>query len=106
MFKNVGKKIQTVATVALVINIVYTIIADFMLCSTLGKSYDIDVAIIILIFLLLMVVGTIVSWIVSLFIYGFGILVSNSEGKKPGCVDKDYNEVKFYGIEDIENHQQ
>ena len=70
MFSNVGSKLKVFAKITAWIGIVICVIYGFvMLVSMEGMA---------LIGLLIMTVGSLVAWISSLVLYGFGELVENS----------------------------
>lgn len=73
MFNNVGKKIKMIAKVLCWIGIVgYIIIA--LICFTTADSYYETGSLITMGFLCLFI-GPALSWIISLFIYGYGELI-------------------------------
>ena len=72
MFNNIGKKIKNLAKIICYIGIIASIIAAIVLLF-LG-----DIENMILISLPVLVAGIILSWIGSIFTYGFGELIENS----------------------------
>lgn len=70
MFNNVGGKIKIIAKITAWIGIIVCIIYGFVMLVSME-----DMA---LIGLLIMTVGSLLSWISSLVLYGFGELVENS----------------------------
>ena len=79
MFNNVGENIKSVAIIFFIINVVFTIIGDFWLCGTIGNLSSVGFIAILLLFVFVAAVGCCISWIISLLICGFGILVQNAE---------------------------
>lgn len=72
MFDNIGAKIKSLATTTTAIGIIFSIIiAIIITVSTNG-----DLAIIGILFL---IVGSLIAWLSSLVLYGFGQLVENSD---------------------------
>ena len=85
MFKFVGKKIKLIAKISFVLNIIATIVLDFIICNFLNRAYDTYFTVLFLVFLAFAGIGFLISWITPVFIYGFGILVSEAE-----CNQEDY----------------
>ena len=79
MFDNIGENIKSVAIIFFIINVVFTIIGDFLLCGSIGNLYSVGGIAILLLFVFIAAVGCCISWIISLIICGFGILVQNAE---------------------------
>jgi hypothetical protein len=76
MFKNVGSKIQDIAYIYAIIGIAASLIGGIIYMIIFHKTL-----LLMLLGIIIMIVGSIVSWIVSLFIYGFGLIVENSENQ-------------------------
>ncbi len=70
MFNNVGGKIKAIAKVVAWIGIVICVIYGFVLLVSVE-----DMA---LVGLIVMTVGSLLSWVSSLVLYGFGELIDNS----------------------------
>ncbi len=70
MFNNVGEKIKTIAKVVVWISIAICVIYGFVLLVSVE-----DMA---LVGLLVMTVGSFISWVSGLVLYGFGELIENS----------------------------
>ena len=70
-YDNVGSKIQGLAQALAVVEAVCAIISGIILIASGGIS--------VLFGALLFVLGPIVAWISSLFLYGFGLLIENSD---------------------------
>lgn len=68
MFENIGGKIKTLATVITIIGIVGSVIFGLII---LARDF--------LLGLLIIIVGSLASWIGSFFAYGFGQLIENTE---------------------------
>lgn len=66
-FNNIGKTIRTLAEVICLIGIIISVISGFVLIEDS-----------LLVGFLIIGVGVLVSWIGSLILYGFGLLVDNS----------------------------
>lgn len=79
MFNNCGSKIKIIAIVSFLLNMITFFVVSIWLCGIFDKTLNADFGVLILIFLLIMIVGLLVSWASSLLIYGFGSLVENSE---------------------------
>ena len=71
MFDEIGKKIKTVASVACWVGIVFSVIYGIVLVAI---DEDTVVA-----GFLVMIVGSLLSWVGSFITYGFGQLVENSD---------------------------
>lgn len=66
-FENIGSKIKTLAVILTVVGIVASVlIGMFML--TVNAGYG----------LLIMIVGSLISWVSSFFTYGFGELIEKT----------------------------
>ena len=72
MFKNIGGKIKGLAKVICIVGIAISVVAGFgMICSGYnGAMVGMGFAV--------MIVGSLVSWIGSFFVYGFGELIENT----------------------------
>ena len=66
-FENIGSKIKTLAVVLTVVGIVASVIFGFFILSA-NAGYG----------LLIMVVGSLISWVSSFFTYGFGELIEKT----------------------------
>lgn len=71
MFNNIGKKIKTLAQVITWIGIIASIIGGIAMIA-IDKNF-------ILFSLIIIVVGSFVSWLSSFILYGFGQLIDNSD---------------------------
>ena len=71
MFDNIGEKIKILAKVICWVGIIASVVAG---CVLMGMAGDLG----ILLLLLIASVGSLLSWVSSFVIYGFGELVSNS----------------------------
>lgn len=71
MFNNVGAKLKATAKVIVWIGITVCIISGFVMLVSAEDA--------VLIGLLIMTVGSLLSWISSLLLYGFGELIENSQ---------------------------
>ena len=72
MFDNIGSKIKTLAKVVCWIGIIGSIIAGIAMIATMGSVG-------VLSGLLTIVLGTLLSWVGSFVLYGFGEMVENSD---------------------------
>lgn len=88
MYNNVGGKIKTFAKVVFTLGLVFTIISAFYLLSSGAGS----VAILLL---LLLAVGALFTWVISLFIYGFGELLVNVKVIARNLKDKENDTDKY-----------
>ena len=79
MFNNVGNKIQSFAKFVFVFGTIVAVIAAvvFVLIG-IGAGEPTITTIYIIYGLMFLIVGPIISWINSLFIYGFGQLIINT----------------------------
>lgn len=94
MFNNVGGKIKAVAKVIVWIGIAICVIYGFVMLVSIE-----DMA---LIGLLIMTVGSLVSWISALVLYGFGELIENSgiiANKKEKPIDNKPQDKKNEAID-------
>lgn len=66
-FENIGSKIKTLAVVLTVVGIVASVIFGFFILSA-NAGYG----------LLIMIVGSLISWVSSFFTYGFGELIEKT----------------------------
>ena len=76
MFNNIGKKIKTLAAVICWIGIISSVIAAIVLFIC-GLDWG-DEAFFFLMAILVLVAGSLVSWIGSFFTYGFGELIDKT----------------------------
>ena len=79
MFNNVGEKIKLVAICVFIFSIILNVIGALWLCNIFDNIFNAEFATLILIFIVIAALGILLSWIFSLFIYGFGVLITNSE---------------------------
>jgi len=109
MFSNIGSKIKTTAKVIAWIGIIISIIIGFMLSS---QGCDNDEGIVIFTGISIMVGGSILSWVSSFFMYGFGelierateIAINTSKDKTLGTLtSKMVNEEKLKGLLEWKN---
>ena len=71
MFENIGSKIKSIAKVWCIIGIIASFVSSVVMC-TLGNE-------LILVGLATFLVGALLSWVSSAFLYGFGQLIDNSD---------------------------
>ena len=72
MFNNPGRKIKNITTVLFVLSV----IGNFIIAIIIADSiYRVDEAIVLLIMLLIIVGGSLLSYILCLFLYGFGEMI-------------------------------
>ena len=79
MYEKVGEKIKIIAKIICVIGIIGSAIYGIYML-TLGSEF-------FFLGLLIAVVGSLGSWISSLFTYGFGVIISNTEAIKQNTED-------------------
>lgn len=75
MFTNIGGKIKTLATVICWLGIIASIIAGLISFSSVVHTGDE----VIIIGLLIMAAGSLLSWLGSMTLYGFGQLIERTE---------------------------
>lgn len=76
MFKNIGGKIKGLAKVICYVGIAISVIAGIFMIGFGSSSYNGDTMIVM--GCVVMIVGSLVSWIDSFFAYGFGELIENT----------------------------
>ena len=76
MFKNIGGKIKGLAKVICYVGIAISVIAGIFMIGFGSSSYNGDTMIVM--GCVIMIVGSLVSWIGSFFAYGFGELIENT----------------------------
>lgn len=76
MFKNIGGKIKKLAKVICYVGIAISVIAGIFMIGFGSSSYNGDTMIVM--GCVVMIVGSLVSWIDSFFAYGFGELIENT----------------------------
>ena len=76
MFKNSGGKIKGLAKVICYVGIAISVIAGIFMIGFGSSSYNGDTMIVM--GCVVMIVGSLVSWIDSFFAYGFGELIENT----------------------------
>lgn len=76
MFKNIGGKIKDLAQVICYLGIAISVIAGIVMIGFGSSSYNGDAM--VYMGFAVMIVGPLVSWIGSLFAYGFGELIENT----------------------------
>ena len=75
MFSNIGGKIKKLAKAVCWIGIIFSCIAGIGVSVGLGSNALVGA----LVGLLVAIIGSLLSWIGSFFMYGFGELVENSK---------------------------
>ena len=74
MFTNIGKKIKVLAIVITVIGILmYLVVGVLIIAESRGRDGQVFVGIAI------MIIGSLMSWLSSFILYGFGQLVDNTD---------------------------
>ena len=76
MFENIGGKIKGLAKVICYVGIAISVIAGIFMIGFGSSSYNGDTMIVM--GCVVMIVGSLVSWIGSFFAYGFGELIENT----------------------------
>ena len=89
MFSNIGEKIKVVAAVFCWIDIIASILFGLSLVVGAVKSGEIMM---IAVGIIVAVVGSLLSWIISFGLYGFGQLIENTD------IIVDYIEEEETGI--------
>ncbi len=79
MYRNIGKKIQAIAKVYAWLGIIFSVICALVMIfgQTSGVQMGITGRIVMGIFIA--VAGSVVSWISSWLVYGFGELIENTK---------------------------
>ena len=78
MFYNIGGKIKTLAVVVCILGMFASIVIGFLLIMGIGEVFGLEKAG----FgsgILFMIVGSLLSWVSTFVLYGFGQLVENSD---------------------------
>lgn len=75
MFNNVGRKIKNIAGLICGLGIVASFIAAMIVAVIIS---NLGAGITVLVFFLIIIAGIIVSWLSSIFIYGFGELIEKT----------------------------
>lgn len=79
MFENIGGKIKGLAKFICWVGIVICVIAGIIMFIQAGEAYySADRTVLIITGLAIIIVGSLMSWIGSFLLYGFGELVDNS----------------------------
>ena len=76
MFKNIGGKIKELAQVICYLGIAISVVAGIVMIGFGSSSYNGDTMVVM--GCVVMIVGSLVSWIGSFFAYGFGELIENT----------------------------
>lgn len=76
MFKNIGGKIKDLAQVICYLGIAISVVAGIVMIGFCSSSYNGDTMVVM--GCVVMIVGSLVSWIGSFFAYGFGELIENT----------------------------
>lgn len=79
MFKNVGKKIKKLAKVVFIVGIIVFTIVNLFVSIIIGKIIYAPAGFVVLLIFGIAIAGVILTYISSLFIYGFGELIDNSQ---------------------------
>lgn len=77
MYSNIGSKIKTVASAFAIIGIIGSVILGMVLLSTGASGREPNIPMIIIGFVV-MIIGSLLSWLGSLGLYGFGELVEKT----------------------------
>lgn len=75
MFNEIGKKIKTLAKVIFVLVVISALIMGVVLIATLIKTDKENLA---FIGFLVMIVGSVIAWLLSCLLYGFGELIDKT----------------------------
>lgn len=92
MYSNIGEKIKVLAKIICIIGIVISVISGLGIIIVSSISYNPGLS--VLGGLLVIVLGTLFSWLSTFFIYGFGELIDKvtkieSEIKKQNSFDRE-----------------
>ncbi|MBO5453544.1 MAG: SHOCT domain-containing protein [Clostridia bacterium] len=87
MFSNIGGKIKTVAAIVAWVGIIASVVSGFI-CIAVDDD-------LILVGLLIAVVGSLISWVSSFVLYGYGQLIQNTD-KMVGNVYNDKQPMGGY----------
>ena len=85
MFKNIGKKIKTLATVLFWVLVIFSAVGGIILALFLAKPMEAAVGevwsdvLCVLILIVTAGIGFLLDWIMMAFIYGFGELIDDTE---------------------------
>ncbi|MBQ8405647.1 MAG: hypothetical protein IJX09_03245 [Clostridia bacterium] len=69
LFNNAGKKLKTISYILVILGIIVSIIAGIGICFATSTAMGIIV----------IIAGPLLFWVISLPLYGFGIIVENNE---------------------------
>ena len=78
LFQNPGKKIKSLSIILFCINCILSLIGAFVLGRVSSVSHYGNGVIVLITFLLVLIGGLLVAFVLSLFLYGFGELIENS----------------------------
>jgi len=80
MFNNVGAKIKSLAKVVCWVGIIASVIYGIILMMAASNSYSsVEQTTALITGLLIMIIGSVASWILSVVLYGFGQLVEDNQ---------------------------
>ena len=96
MFNNVGEKIKSLAMAVFGVNMLLTIIVDVRFWMMLNDIFDLSYTESTLIAVSIAILGIFVSWVFLLFVYGFGILVSDAESRT-ATISEEYEDNEDFG---------
>ena len=101
MFENPGKKLKSFASILFCISAIGCVIGGISVINSGSTRYGNPL---VGIGLVLIVGGVIVSYVMSLFIYGFGELIENSKGKNSENAKADKpSEILMFELIEQEN---
>ncbi len=89
MFENIGGKIKALAKIICWLGITASVLGGIYMFWLAGNAYGRISTVLIVYGVLLIVGGSLISWIGSFFTYGFGQLIENSDRIK-----EDTNRIK------------
>ena len=91
MFHNIGEKIKILATIMTILGIIASVISGIaFIVYSIVEAYDVSGLVAgIILGVLTMVVGSLLSWISSFLLYGYGELIENSTIIKEKLADKE-----------------
>lgn len=93
MFKNVGGKIKIIAIIIFILGVVSSM-GGSIVGAIIATTFIDDFVLLILLFLFCSLCGILMTWIFSIFIYGFGQLIENSDKLVENTNEAPQNQIK------------
>jgi predicted PurR-regulated permease PerM len=101
MFNNIGKKIKNLAKTICTLVFAFFLLYALFLAATLFSQEEILQG--LLLFLLYAAIGFLISWISSIFVYGFGELIENSS--KSVSIQKECLEIQKNILKNVKSEK-